>query len=202
MKLRSLHGLALCAAVSFAAGPAVAQGAAPPRLDETTLAGKFESEGGCENPSPAGRPFHRVYHFTSDGTWRMTRTIHGDPTCKSPLLTLRLAGTYRLGADSTAGPGAREAELSFDVLHVTLRNAAAAPLLAGCGSGSGEVGLEKDVGGTGCPGLGFKPLAECSVDHDIAQFKNDVLFPGVRPEPGKGDMCTPARRPTSLAYRS
>ena len=65
-------------------------------------------------------------------------------------------------------------------------------------AGKWEVGLERDVSGTGCQSLGFKPLAECSVDHDIAQIKNDVLFPGIRPEPDKGDMCTPARRPTSL----
>jgi len=197
MNRRLLQNLALSVVVLCAAEPAVAQVAAPARLDEAKLAGKFESEGGCENP-PGGSPFHRVYHFTSDGTWRMVRTIHNDKSCTSPLLTLRLAGTYRLGDDSKVVPGAREAELSFDVLHVTLRNAAVDKMLAGCGTGSWEAGLEKDVSGTGCPSLGFKPLAECSVDHDIAQIKNDVLFPGVRPDPGKGDMCTPARRPASL----
>ena len=53
------------------------------------------------------------------------------------------------------------------------------------------------MGGTGCRGLGFKPLAECSVDHDIAQIRDDVLYPGVRPDQ-PGVMCTPAGRPTAL----
>jgi len=158
MNRKLLQKLALSAVALCAVEPAVAQGAAPARLDEAKLAGKFESEG-CENP-PGGSPFHRVYHFTSDGTWRMVRTIHGEPTCKSPLLTLRLAGNYRLGDDSKVVPGAREAELSFDVLHVTLRNDKAASMLEGCGTGLWEVGLEKDVSGTGCPKLGFSVCPE------------------------------------------
>lgn len=190
--------VALCAVV----GPAAAQGVggSPAPFDDAALHGDFASDGGCEThpaSTPGGRPshFHRAYHFTPDGTWRMVRTIHGDPTCNSPLLTLRLAGTYSLGQASAAVAGAREAALSFDLVHVTLQNAAAMPLLTGCGAGRPwEVGLEKDVGGTGCPGLGFRPLAECSVDHDIAQIRDGVLYPGVRTP----DMCTPAGRPTAL----
>jgi hypothetical protein len=79
-----------------------------------------------------------------------------------------------------------------DLIHVTPHNAAALPMLADCGAGPWQVELEKDVGGTGC--LGFKPLAECSVNHDIAQLRDDVVYPGVRTP----DMCTPGGRLTVL----
>jgi hypothetical protein len=131
----------------------------------------------------------------------MVRTLYADTSCEKPLLTLRLAGTYRLGPDSQVVGGAREATLSFGLIHVMLEDKAALDIpqfgLAGCGTGPWEVGLEKDVGGTGC--LGFRPLAACSVDHDIAQIRDGVLYPGVRPRPGTTpDMCTPAGRPTAL----
>lgn len=188
-----LSVVAFCVAVGPAAAQGVGESLAP--LDEAALQGEFASDGGCES-QPGPSYFNRVYHFALDGTWRMVRTIYADPACGRPLLTLRLAGTYSLGQASQTVTGAREAALSFDLIHVMLQDEAAlrvpAFALITCGSGPWKAGLEKDVGGTGC--LGFKPLAECSVDHDIAQIRDDVLYPGVRTP----DMCTPEGRPTAL----
>lgn len=202
-RLRDLARLAVALGVA-AAGPAAAQGGggSAAAFPDDALHGRWESEGGCETwpaSKPGERPshFHRAYHFAPDGTWRMVRTSHGDPSCRSPLLTLRLAGTYSLGPRSQSVADTHEATLSFDLIHATPRHPAALPLLAGCGAEDWKVGLEKDVGGTGCPGLTFKPLAACSVDHDIVQLRDGVLRPGVRPEQ-PGGMCTPEGRPTAL----
>ena len=201
MRRKRLHHLVQSAMVLCAAavGPAAAQGTGGSSVpfEEKELHGDFASDGGCETQlRPNGSPshFHRAYHFAPDGTWRMVRTFHADKTCNSPLLILRLAGTYSLGQTSPIVAAARAAALSFDLIHVTLQNAKAKPMVAGCGAGAWQVGLEKDVSGTGCPGLEFKPLAECSVDHDIAQIRDGVLYPGVR----TSDMCTPEGRPTAL----
>jgi hypothetical protein len=179
-----------------ATGPVAAQGATS--FDEKGLHGHWVSVGGCEEQPGPGETksfFHREYWFEPGGAWRMVRTIHGDQACRSPMLTLRLAGKhYSFGPASDKVPGAREAELRFDDFRVTLGNDKAAPMLKGCGVAPWKVGEEQDVAATGCPGLRFKPLAACGVDHDIVQIKDGVLYPGVRTP----DMCTPEGRPEAL----
>ena len=200
MGTKLLHDVARAAVLLWAAatGPAAAQGAGSPTMgtlpfEDKALHGDFASEGGCEVQPAALPPFKRVYHFAPDGAFRMERTLYADPACKIPLVSLRLTGTYRLGPPSPKVAEAREAELTFATLHMTPHDEGFIKAkMAGCGSAPWVVDVEQDVSATGC--LTFQPLSKCSMDYDIVQLRNDVLYPGVR-NPG---MCMAAGRPVEL----
>lgn len=157
------------------------------------LAGIWESDG-CESQDLGNGQttfFKRTYRFT-ESDWSVVRTIYADGQCGRALLTWRLAGKYVLGNVAKGIPDAREGNFGFASFMITVDDEAGLPVVKGCGLKPWRVGVQQDVGKTGCAVI--KPLAKCPVDHDLAAIRKGVLYPGQRTP----DMCSPAGRPVEL----
>ena len=171
------------------AAPLAAQA---PRTALETLAGTYAS------PAPElWYGGHGTRRFTFEtGQWSLVFTHALDAQMQRPTFRFRTHGPYRIGAESSALPGAFEAVFFEDSKHVSLlaEDPALAQAfgLAGCGLVPGR---EKDVSVEGC--AGWRPVAQCREDHDLLALGADGgLHFGRRPR--DNDMCTAARRPTEL----
>jgi hypothetical protein len=107
----------------------------------------------------------------------------------------RTRGPYVVGAASTAVPGSFEADFGEEAKLVTLLTDDPAIVkafgFAGCRL---KLNVEVDISATGC--AGWKPVAQCGVDHDLLALGPTGLHFGVRPR--DNDMCAPDKRPTAL----
>lgn len=150
-------------------------------------------------------PQNDVQAFTLDFTiqadrWAVDYVVYGDKACSARFVTAHVEGPYTLGAPSAVAPGAYEGRFAFSKKTVTPHGAAAVAFLAsdaGCKLDGFADGVARDIGETGCPGLGQRPLAACPADHDVVQVDGDRLTFGSRP--ADNDLCTEAKRPKALS---
>ena len=161
----------------------------------TTLS---QLSGTYTDPAPYayGQAFgHRTFTF-GDGAWTLDFTLALDPDMQASVFRFRTHGTYEVLRASASVDGAYDALFREDRKLLTLLTTDPGLIQA---FGFAECGLEpyveKDISAAGCSG--WKPVAECSEDHDLLALTPDggVRF-GVRPP--DNDMCTADRRPTAL----
>lgn len=172
-------------------GVAMAQEAFGGRDQLETLSGTYASS--------APEKWYGGYgtrRFTfNQGNWSLVFTHALDANMQNRTFEFRTEGPYRVGAPSSAVPGAFETIFFEDVKFVTLLTADAAIInafgFANCGL---RLNVEVDISTTGC--AGWKPVSECREDHDLLASSAAGLHFGVRPS--DNDMCTADRRPTAL----
>jgi hypothetical protein len=112
-----------------------------------------------------------------------------------PTFRFRTLGPYRIGAESSALPGAFEAVFFEDAKFVTLLTEDPALIRAFGFEGCGLIPQQEvDISVTGC--ANWKPVAQCREDHDLLALDATGLRFGVRRR--DNDHCTPAHRPTAL----
>jgi hypothetical protein len=160
------------------------------------LAGRWKSA--C-TPMSASQWFVLDFDI-SRSTWAVDYAVFADSGCATKFLTVRIEGPYELGVASSTVPGAFDAKFGFTKKAITPHLPAAADFLAsagGCGAAGFTAGEAKDIGTTGCAGLGQRPISACSADYDIARLDGDVLTFGERP--ADNDMCSEGKRPKALA---
>jgi hypothetical protein len=180
------------------AGATVAD-AAPVKPGAPDITGRWKSA--C-TPMSATQGFVLDFDIAKS-TWGVDYTVFADSACSTKFITVRIEGPYELGAASRSVAGAFDAKFGFTKKTVTPHLAAAADFLAsanGCGTSGFTAGQAKDISAAGCAGLGQQPIAACSADYDIAKLEGDVLTFGSRP--ADNNMCSPDKRPTSLAQVS
>lgn len=179
--------LPLAAALLLAA-PLAAQ---TPRAALETLSGTYAS--------PAPEPWyggHGTRRFTfENGHWSLVFTHALDAGMQRPTFRFRTQGPYRIGAESTAVPGAFEAVFYEDAKFVTLLTEDPALIRAlGFSDCSLRPHQEVDISLIGC--ANWKPVAQCREDHDLLALDPTGLRFGVRRR--DNDHCTAANRPTAL----
>lgn len=187
-------GLALTFAGAIAATAQVPPAFMPPAFTPADLVGEWDS-GPCSRlvsgPGDDARFMRRRYLFT-ETAYSVRYTYFADEGCVRPLFTAHLSGRYALGETPAATPTARAADVYLDRVLLTVEAPELLPRVEGCGSRPWEVGVQQDVTEKGC--LGFKPKAQCGVDHDLSSIAGGVFHGGFR----TADTCTPAGRPTRV----
>ena len=147
--------------------------------------------------SSAPEPWYGGYgtrRFTFErGRWALTFVHALEPQMTQRTFQFRTEGPYRVGAPSTAVPGAFDAVFGYDAKYVTLLTAdeGLGGLFAGCGL---KLNVEVDISKTGC--ASWKPVAQCAEDHDLLAMDAKGVYFGVRAR--DNDMCTPEKRGTAL----
>jgi hypothetical protein len=145
------------------------------------LIGRWVSPSPEPMPMPDGNTLYNLRDFIlTEKAWAMLFTAYGDPGATFKLFTLRIEGTYNLGAASTDVPGARNADFHFAGRYLT---ANAQPMLdmfkgAKAGDGNWQLGVEQDVSKTGC--LFIPSVAQAPVEYDLVRRDGDNLFFGDR----------------------
>lgn len=170
---------------------------APP-LAAQAPRGALESLSGTY-ASPAPEPWyggHGTRRFTfENGHWSLVFTHALDGGMQRPTFRFRTLGPYRIGAESSALPGAFEAVFFEDAKFVTLLTDDPALIRAFGFEGCGLIPQQEvDTSVTGC--ANWKPVAQCREDHDLLALDATGLRFGVRRR--DNDHCTPAHRPTAL----
>jgi hypothetical protein len=177
-------------AAALIAGSAQAEGFQP-RSALQALTGVYASSA---PESWYGGTGTRRFSF-GGGRWELTFVHALDPAMAKKTFRFRTRGPYVVGAASTTVPGAFEADFGEEAKLVTLLTDDPAVVkafgFAGCGL---KLDVEVDISATGC--AGWKPVAQCGVDHDLLALGPAGLHFGVRPR--DNDMCAPAKRPTAL----
>lgn len=192
MKLHSMFAPCLVAVLSACS----AAPAAPttPNASTPDLTGHWVSA--CV---PNGRGQHLKLDFTMTAqTWTLDYVTYADAACATPFITAHIEGPYEVTGRSSVAD-ASEASFRFTRKTLTAHDAAAAGFLSspqGCGTAF-TAGVATDISATGCAGLGQRPIAACGQDFDLVSVQGDTLHFGNRPE--DNDMCSTARRPTSLS---
>lgn len=135
-------------------------------------------------------------HFAfENGRWELNFTHALDPNMEKKTFRFRTLGPYRVAGSVASVPGSFHAVFVEAQKFVTLLTddpaIVAAMGLAACGL---KLNVEIDISQTGCGH--WKPVAQCSEDHDLVALDGDRLWFGVRPR--DNDMCTPDKRPTAL----
>jgi hypothetical protein len=178
------------AVANFVAGPAQAEGFQP-RTTLQALEGVYASSA---PESWYGGTGTRRFSF-GGGRWELTFVHALDTAMTKNTFQFRTRGPYVVGPASTAVPGAFEADFGEEVKLVTLLTDDPAIVKAFGFSGCGlKLNVEVDISATGC--AGWKPVAQCGVDHDLLALGPAGLHFGVRPR--DNDMCAPDKRPTAL----
>jgi hypothetical protein len=174
---------------AFLPGPTLAEDA-----DAATLAalrGTFTSSGAEAWYGGFG---FREFVF-ADGNWSLTFTHALDPDMTLRTFQFRTGGSYAVGAESDAVPGAFRTVFDEDWKHLTLLTEDPALVqafgMADCGL---QPNLEADISETGC--AAWRPVAVCGEDHDLFALDDTGLRFGVRPD--DNDMCTADKTPTAL----
>lgn len=185
--------LAACGAAS--ATPTGPRGGAPEAGSAPDLSGHWKSP--CTKTGDA-RSIGLDFKLT-ERDWTLDYTTYGDAACASAFLTVHVEGTYALSRESGV-PGAWEARFGFAKKTITPHSPAAAAFAASadaCGAGEFAADKATDVSEQGCPGLGQYAVAKCDADFDLVSVDGGSLRFGDRPK--DNDMCTEAKRPTSLS---
>ncbi len=163
---------------------------------------------GADAPALAGRwlspcfdqgdgTFAMLDFDLSDEAWSLDYRVHGDETCSSPLVTVRIEGPYTIEGRSDVDE-AWDAVFGFDAKTITPH---AQPLVdaldgAGCGREPWAVDVTQSID-DGCAAFGQYPLDSCAADYDLVSRDGDTLRFGNRPP--DNDMCTAERRPHELS---
>ena len=189
---KSVLGMALAGACL--AGAAGADGLADGFADADALralSGTYASTA----PEPWYGGFGTREFTFGDGRWGLVFTHALDPGMEVKTFQFVTEGPYAVGEAVAGVPGAFAGDFTEEVKKVRLvmedPEMIAAFGMAECGLVPGEV---VDISETGC--AGWKPVAECGVDHDLFAMDAKGVYFGVRP--ADNDMCTPDRRPTAL----
>jgi hypothetical protein len=136
----------------------------------------------------------RRFTFES-GVWSLVFTHALDANMQNRTFQFRTKGPYRVGASSSAVPGAFEAIFFEDVKLVTLLTSDDSIInafgFANCGL---RLNVEVDISKSGC--ANWKSVSECPEDHDLLAISKAGLHFGVRPR--DNNMCTADRRPKAL----
>lgn len=173
--------------------PLVAEAAPTPPFTEASLVGEWDS--GCaryvRGPGPEASFIRRHYLFT-ERAFSARYTFFADEQCKRALGVFHLSGPYKLGKVVPTAPTARDVDVTFARILLTVEAPEFLPRVQMCGNRPWEVGVQQDVTETGC--IAFKPKATCGMDYDIVTVAGDVLFPGFR----NLNMCVPEGRPVKL----
>jgi hypothetical protein len=181
--------LILALAGACLAAPVRAQTADAAAL--SALTGTYESAGAEAWYGGFGT---REFVF-ADGKWSLTFIHALDPDMTLRTFQFRTGGSYSVGAESDAVPGAFRTRFNEDWKHLTLLTPdpalAQAFGMADCGL---TVNLEADISQTGC--AAWRPVADCGVDHDLFALDDTGLRFGIRP--ADNDMCTEDKTPTAL----
>lgn len=129
--------------------------------------------------------------------WDLTEESFADTTCTKRASLALSGGPYTFGEQSTTVTTAWNAVFSFDKRELTADNAKTAKALGKlCGVKKMKAGTAVSILDKGCAKLGFKPLAACGGDFDLVTIEGLQLKLGARP--ADNDLCTEAKRPTSL----
>lgn len=169
---------------------------ATPAAKVPDLVGRWTSA--C-TPSSDAQAFTLDFTIEAD-RWAVDYVVYGDKACSTRFVTAHIEGPYTVGGPSTAAAGAYEARFGFSKKTLTPHGAAAVAFLrsdAGCKLDGFADGVPTDVGGTGCAGLGQRPIAACPADHDLVRVDGDRITFGSRP--ADNDLCTEAKRPKALS---
>lgn len=187
------------AMLTAACGAGQDKDAFAPATSEASLAGHWVSPA-CESmPGQGGSTTYFTRDFTLSKTdWALAFRLFGDAACTQKLATIDIGGGYRILADSTRVPGAREAVFSFGRRTVVAEAQGFADFLGttSCGVKPWKVGVQQDLLATGCAELGARPVAQCASDNDVVKVEGDRLWFGQRP--ADNDMCTAEKRPQAL----
>ena len=179
--------LALAFLSALPPGPAAADDAAT----LSTLHGTFTSAGAEAWYGGFG---FREFVF-ADGKWSLTFTHALDPDMTQRTFQFRTGGTYTVGAESDAVPGAFRTVFDEDWKHLTLLTEDPALVQAfGMADCALTPNLETDISETGC--AAWRPVAVCAEDHDLFALDDTGLRFGVRP--ADNDMCSADKTPTAL----
>jgi hypothetical protein len=168
----------------------------PPSSDSPDLTGRWTSD--C-NSASATQGATLDFEFTKSD-WAVDYTVFADKQCSAKFLTVRISGPYLIGDKSSTVVGAYEARFGFSSKTITPHIDAAAQFLtsaAGCGQAGFASGRGMDIGMTGCPNLGQRPIADCGADYDLVKIELGRVIFGDRP--ADNNMCTEALRPKVLS---
>jgi Adenomatosis polyposis coli down-regulated 1 len=159
---------------------------------EQDLVGEWDS-GVCatyvRGPDSTETFIRRQYLFTAK-QYNVRYSFFADRECNRATVTAHVSGRYTLGARVATAPAAREVDVFFDRVLMTVDSPEALPRMEKCGTRVCEVGVQQDVTENGC--LNFKPKAACGVDYDIVSITGDLLHPGFR----SANMCVKDGRPS------
>ena len=149
-------------------------------------------------PNGSGGGFSLDFEFTAS-EWKLDYVTYAEPACATRMVTVHIEGPYELGARSAQVSSAYDAVFRFTRKTVTAHSAGAVGFLSGLPMCTGpfEVGVARDIGASGCAGLGQRPIAACGQDYDLVSVEGDALRFGQRP--ADNDMCTAEKRPSALA---
>jgi hypothetical protein len=183
------HILAAAALAALAFLPVGAAQADPAAL--SSLHGTFASAG--------AEPWYGGYGFRefvfSDGNWSLTFNHALDPDMTLRTFQFRTGGSYTVGPESDAVPGAFRTVFREDWKHLTLLAPDPATVqafgMADCGL---TPNLETDISASGC--AAWRPVADCGEDHDLLALDATGLRFGVRPP--DNDMCSASKTPSAL----
>lgn len=127
----------------------------------------------------------RDFRFATE-TWSVRFSAYGDAQASYPLFTLRAEGSYRIGADSAAVPGAHEADFAFHARYLTAHAEQFVDLLNSADSAGTTwvTGSERDISANGA--LFFPSVAAAPVEYDLVALRDGMLYLGDR----SGDLST------------
>ncbi len=184
---------AVFATLALGCGWALGQPAGPPDVTPTQLAGSWKGLR-CETAPWSNISRRRQFVFT-DTTWRILFQVYDGKSCRPDalLFSADFGGSYRLGANSSAVPGAREARFAFDHKLVTPTATGMDFVKPRCPQYGWTPGAARDVSRAGCADL-FVATASCPTEYDLTAIIGGELHLGDRGH----RLCTPETRPTKL----
>lgn len=191
MSSKHLVNAALIALAGSACGSARPTG----RPNSASIAGKWRSDCFAANAQQGATTSYDL----GETTWSIDYVLFEDRACTQKFLTIHVDGAYSIDAPSAIVPGAYESRFEFATKTITPHVPAAASFLEtadGCGRTGFASGVTTNISTDGCAGLLLPAIATCRSDYDLVARVGDELRFGMRPE--DNNMCTAARRPTSL----
>jgi adenomatous polyposis coli down-regulated (APCDD)-like protein len=184
-------------AAAFVVAPASVQPAngqaSGPNVTPAQLAGSWKGAE-CESAPPSKISRQRRFAFTAT-TWNIMVQVYGDKSCTADalLFSVDFGGSYELGANSAAVPGAQEARFAFDHKLVTSTLAGMDFLAPRCSQYAWTPDAAQDIGQAGCGDL-WGSIPSCPAEYDLVAISDGMLRLGDRGHL----LCTPATRPTKL----
>ena len=134
--------------------------------------------------------------FTAD-TFDFVIDAFSDPECKTKHMTMHIAGTYTVGAESTTVPGTWEIEAVKQKHEITVATSKGARTIGKvCKIKKMKEKKTYDITTTGCPALSVHPAAECPTVHDLIAQEGSRAYLGMGGD--DVDRCSAEKKPSTV----